>query len=400
MGLTRYPRSKRRFRIMSGVGGACALLGLVIGAQIGISPASAAPTTYTADATSGTIVLKAGDPANERTISNPTVALSADIDDATGALNATATFAPAYTDTFVGPFSLNLYVQADLSEITPITGTVDPATGAITATSQERLAITVYNQVGATQNPSTDGKLTQPNLCFVDLDLTYTGTYDGLGGATINVPNFVIPQFTTAGCGVATDSLNQQLAGPTNSLSLVFAGQITNPTTTTTTTSTTAPSTTASSTTMPSTTTSTTAPPATTSSTTSTTMNESTTSTTGGQATTSSTGSVPQLVPPTVESSQFSNCTEAAQAGRYDIPRGDPDYASYLDGDNDGVACESTGNGTGGTGTGGSSGNGPSVSNTQLARTGIDSTQRIALALSLIAVGGAMVIVARRRRIA
>ncbi len=36
----------------------------------------------------------------------------------------------------------------------------------------------------------------------------------------------------------------------------------------------------------------------------------------------------------------FDNCTQAYQAGRSNIPRGDPDYAPKLDRDNDGVACD------------------------------------------------------------
>lgn len=36
----------------------------------------------------------------------------------------------------------------------------------------------------------------------------------------------------------------------------------------------------------------------------------------------------------------FANCTAAYAAGRSDIPRGDPHYATHLDGNNDGIACE------------------------------------------------------------
>ncbi|WP_425540761.1 excalibur calcium-binding domain-containing protein [Rhodococcus aetherivorans] len=36
----------------------------------------------------------------------------------------------------------------------------------------------------------------------------------------------------------------------------------------------------------------------------------------------------------------YANCTEARQAGVTPIFRGEPGYASHLDGDNDGVACE------------------------------------------------------------
>jgi LPXTG-motif cell wall-anchored protein len=36
----------------------------------------------------------------------------------------------------------------------------------------------------------------------------------------------------------------------------------------------------------------------------------------------------------------FDNCTQAYQAGRANIPQGDPAYAIKLDRDHDGVACE------------------------------------------------------------
>lgn len=37
---------------------------------------------------------------------------------------------------------------------------------------------------------------------------------------------------------------------------------------------------------------------------------------------------------------QFANCTEAFEAGVFDIRRSDPSYQSKLDRDNDGIACE------------------------------------------------------------
>ena len=36
----------------------------------------------------------------------------------------------------------------------------------------------------------------------------------------------------------------------------------------------------------------------------------------------------------------YANCTEARQAGASNIRRGQPGYASHLDRDNDGLACE------------------------------------------------------------
>ena len=37
----------------------------------------------------------------------------------------------------------------------------------------------------------------------------------------------------------------------------------------------------------------------------------------------------------------YKNCTAAHADGRYDIPKGDPDYVASQDRDGDGVACES-----------------------------------------------------------
>jgi Excalibur calcium-binding domain len=36
----------------------------------------------------------------------------------------------------------------------------------------------------------------------------------------------------------------------------------------------------------------------------------------------------------------YRDCNEANADGRYNIPRGDPDYRPDLDPDNDGIACE------------------------------------------------------------
>jgi hypothetical protein len=37
----------------------------------------------------------------------------------------------------------------------------------------------------------------------------------------------------------------------------------------------------------------------------------------------------------------YKNCTAAHQDGRWDIPKGDPDYWTGGDRDGDGIACES-----------------------------------------------------------
>ncbi|WP_406215772.1 excalibur calcium-binding domain-containing protein [Streptomyces canus] len=40
-------------------------------------------------------------------------------------------------------------------------------------------------------------------------------------------------------------------------------------------------------------------------------------------------------------STHYANCTEARAAGAAPVHRGEPGYASHLDRDNDGVACDS-----------------------------------------------------------
>ena len=40
-------------------------------------------------------------------------------------------------------------------------------------------------------------------------------------------------------------------------------------------------------------------------------------------------------------SGPYANCTQAHKDGRWDIPKGDPDYWPAGDRDNDGIACES-----------------------------------------------------------
>ena len=44
--------------------------------------------------------------------------------------------------------------------------------------------------------------------------------------------------------------------------------------------------------------------------------------------------------PMATASGPYRNCTEAHRDGRYNIPKGDPDYWPGGDRDNDGLACE------------------------------------------------------------
>lgn len=46
------------------------------------------------------------------------------------------------------------------------------------------------------------------------------------------------------------------------------------------------------------------------------------------------------VAPASVAGPPYKNCSEAHADGRYNIPEGDPAYASKLDRDRDGIACE------------------------------------------------------------
>jgi hypothetical protein len=45
--------------------------------------------------------------------------------------------------------------------------------------------------------------------------------------------------------------------------------------------------------------------------------------------------------PPASAAPPYRSCDEAHADGRYDIPKGDAAYSPGLDGDTDGIACES-----------------------------------------------------------
>jgi hypothetical protein len=46
------------------------------------------------------------------------------------------------------------------------------------------------------------------------------------------------------------------------------------------------------------------------------------------------------LAPAAQASGPYKNCKEAHKDGRYNIPKGDPDYKPSQDRDGDGIACE------------------------------------------------------------
>jgi hypothetical protein len=46
------------------------------------------------------------------------------------------------------------------------------------------------------------------------------------------------------------------------------------------------------------------------------------------------------LAPPAHAGDPYANCADAHNDGRWNIPKGDPDYSPCLDKDHDGIACE------------------------------------------------------------
>lgn len=220
-------------------------LGLAVALVAGLcivpasGPASAGTIQFNSIATSGQFVLKKGDPSYQQILSNPTGTLTSSVDDQTGAITASTTFAPSYTVNQLGPFNFILYIKADIIQSTPFTGTVSP-NGAVDVTGNQILAITVYRTTTGTvgqsngQNPATDQILANGKDCRVTLTLHLTGSIDfATNAATIGQDPFVIPNFpvdnrssggTTAGCAVASSAINQQLPGPNNTVSLSAGG--------------------------------------------------------------------------------------------------------------------------------------------------------------------------------
>jgi hypothetical protein len=229
----------RRHRVAAIAVIAAALALLLAGAP---SAGALAPIAYNATSTSGSIVLKKGDVTNERTIVNPAATLSSTVDPS-GSFVANGTFAPSFTPNQSGPFGIVIYIKAEIIQSTPFTGTI-VSSGAVDATSNQFLAITVYRTTTGTvgqsngQNPATDQVLANGSTCRVTLALHVTGQYDfqtrvlTFGQDPFTIPTFPAdtrPTGGTAGCTSATASLNTQLAGPSNSLSLTFGGASTLP---------------------------------------------------------------------------------------------------------------------------------------------------------------------------
>jgi hypothetical protein len=141
----------------------------------------------------------------------------------------------SYTPTFVGPFNLLVYVKTELEQVGDISGSVaasdTPGVVDLTANATNRLRITVYRQMGTTQNPASDPRLSDPAKCWVDLSLALSGQANRrTGDLHLEANGFTIPTFPngnpdpTRTCGLATNALNTQVAGANNRLELNFSG--------------------------------------------------------------------------------------------------------------------------------------------------------------------------------
>lgn len=208
-----------------------------VGLVTALAPSAGATTLQYSGSSTGTastLTLHRGD-SYERVL-HPTGTITATLDDTNHTVTGgTVAFDPSYTDTFVGPFSLNLYVRTDLEQIGPASGSATdsgtPGVANVSVQSQNRLHLTVFRQKGATQDPATDGKMTDPAKCYVDLSLSLSGTADRrTGDLSVGADPFTIPAFPNGTpdpaktCQLATSSLNAQVAGPNNAIALHFSG--------------------------------------------------------------------------------------------------------------------------------------------------------------------------------
>ncbi len=228
----RAPRSRRHRRALGLAG-----IGILTSVGAVLVPSAGATTVAYAGVTTGTqssITIHRGD-AYQRVL-NPTGSVSATLDDTNHTVvGGQVALAPTTTATFVGPLNLNVYVRTDLEQIGTVTGTATPGavsgTTDLAVTATTRLHVTVFNQKGTTQAPATDGKLSDPTKCYVDLALALKGSADRRSGSlSLTQDPFTIPSFPsgtpdpTRTCGFATGSLNTQVAGANNAIALNFNG--------------------------------------------------------------------------------------------------------------------------------------------------------------------------------
>lgn len=233
-----HPRPLRRARHRTRAVLSCAaLIGAIATVGTVLAPSAGATTINYAGTTSGTqstITIHRGD--SFQRVLHPEGAVTATLDDTNRTVvGGTVALKPSYTPTFTGPFGLLLYVRTDIEQVGQIAGTAVPSSTigvtdlAVSATT--RLRVTVYRTLDGTQHPETDARLSDPVKCFVDLPLTLTGTANRRTGAlALTQDPFTIPTFPNGTpdpartCGLATGSLNQQVAGANNGISLNFTG--------------------------------------------------------------------------------------------------------------------------------------------------------------------------------
>lgn len=204
-----------------------------------VAASSARATTLTFQGTSGpgdSIVVTRQGESLENHLS-PTGSVTAVLDDTHHTITSGAvTLDSAYSDLVpIGPFYG--YVRADFEQVGSISGTLaNTATEgiqAVTVHTVTRLRMTVFATPNPEEHPDTDGQLSSPSTCWVDLDLALTGTVNRRTGfLSIGANPFTIPEFpggatatSDQDCGeVGFQALNSIVAGSNNRITMNFSG--------------------------------------------------------------------------------------------------------------------------------------------------------------------------------
>ncbi len=454
-------QKQRSKSIRRSIVGAVAATAVAFGATALLpSAADAQVIQYNGTLTAGTINVRVGDATNARSISSPDLAgtMAASFDDVANTFSGTATFTPYTAPNQDVGFGLTGRFTIYLTQTTPFTGSTGGGGTTFTGTGTVRLAVKV--EVSSTPaDPASWQTFNDPAKCFVDISMPITGTSNGTTAVTVTSTAFTIPDFPTGATGcdsvvggtTISDQLNAQLPGQNNNATLTYVGEATTTTTsttttsTTTTTTTTAPTTTTTSTTQPTTTTTSTTQPTTTTenpnqttttvdgttttteattttteaTTTTTSTTQPTTTTTSGEGTTTtvpgttSTTGIPVTLLPTTTTAPADTTTPTTAATTTTgvvtttpstepttlpdtVPTTAPDTSATTAPSSETTVAggDVSGNDASNGGTGGGSTAGGS-----LARTGSDTTGQAVLGGTLLTIGGALVLGARRRRL-
>lgn len=442
--MSQTQRSKSIRRAFAGVAaaavvalGATALLPSGAGAQV---------AQYNGTLTAGTINVRVGDATYARTIATPDLAgtITAAFDDVANTFTASSTFSPYTAPNQSGPFGLSIRITIYLTQQAPFSGTTTGGGATFSGSGTVRLALKVEAS-STPADPASWQTFATADKCFVDITMPVSGTVTG-GTVSVNSAAFTIPSFPTGATGcdsviggtTISDEVNAQIPGQNNNAALTYVGQVTTTTeattTTTSTTTTTAPTTTTTSTTQPTTTTenpnqttttvdgttttteaTTTTTEATTTTTEATTSTtQPTTTTTSGEGTTttvpgttSTTGIPVTLLPttttaptvtttPTTVATTTTGAVTSTPSTDTTVPSSEttaPDTATTAPSSETTVAGgDVSGNDASNGGTGSTAGG-------SLARTGSDTTGQAVLGGTLLTLGGALVLGARRRRL-